>query len=368
MSDQKSDVAKWHETRFVKWPALALRLLVGALFLLGGLEKISDAENGTIFVAEFLSGHLGDAPYPYDLFMQYLALPNVAVFFWLVALGESLLGLSLLLGAKIRLSGIAGIAMICNFMLAKGFAFPQIAMDAILVLLLVFLILARAGRTWGLDGRQPAARSSVAARFLRMIRWSDQTCLALAAIACSLCAFDAHAGELAPAADGQEIKLSPTMEPLSGLIGRWRVIAWTQSDTGEWTALPPSESRYIPTLAGHFIAATGTLNVAAGSLEFTETFGFDPFQKSYRMTWNDSAVGLMDVYEGTIEDRKLIVTNLESGTFWVTPEGESFAFKLEIELDAPKGRREVRVFQSTDRGKEWSLFQRTDYRLIVPDR
>ena len=161
--------------------------------------------------------------------------------------------------------------------------------------------------------------------------------------------------------------LSANLEPLQGLLGRWSSVAWVQSDDGEWSALPPGEVVYTPALGGKFIAGKGVLVVPVGTIEFEEIFGYDPFQATFRMSWNDAAVGLMDVYEGDIEDGKLLVSNLETGTFWTTPDGTSYAFRLVIDVVPVDDRRTVEVYSSSDGGEGWSLYQRTVYeRLPAP--
>jgi len=74
--------------------------------------------------------------------------------------------------------------------------------------------------------------------------------------------------------------------------------------------------------------------------------------------------GLLDVYEGVIEGSTLRFDNLGSGTFWTTPDGTSYAFRLEYDLVATDGVREARVFDSTDGGSTWTLYQRTEYRMV----
>lgn len=107
----------------------ALRVWLGYQWISAGLEKITgsgwvDRAAGTS-IAVFLNGALAKATgeHPavqmwYADFIKAFALPNAKIFSYLVAYGEVLVGISLILGAFTVVGLIAGAFMNLNYMLA----------------------------------------------------------------------------------------------------------------------------------------------------------------------------------------------------------------------------------------------------------
>lgn len=157
---------------------------------------------------------------------------------------------------------------------------------------------------------------------------------------------------------------SEGMKPLQGLLGTWLITPIQQDSSGSWVRRPGLPAEFKLALAGKAIVADPTSLLSPGWVSSIETFSWDPFQRVYRLTWHDSLSGLLDVYEGVIEGSTLRFDNLGSGTFWTTPDGTSYAFRLEYDLVATDGVREARVFDSTDGGSTWTLYQRTEYRMV----
>lgn len=163
------------------------------------------------------------------------------------------------------------------------------------------------------------------------------------------------------------VELAESLRPLAGLLGRWEMTAIDQDESGAWRERAPTMAEVGPILDGKFLREFAELDVAAGRLEYVMLLSFDPFQKIYRMSWNDSLAGLADIYEGSIEDGVLILDNLRSETFWGSRDGtRSYAFRLEFELRTKDGVREMRVHTSEDRGMTWDLTQRTIFQKMTP--
>lgn len=106
-----------------------LRIWLGYEWLTAGIEKVTGqgwvgSKAGTA-ITGFLKGALakatGDHPLVqgwYASFIKGFALPNAKVFSYLVAYGEILVGISLILGALTIVGLIAGAFMNFNYMLA----------------------------------------------------------------------------------------------------------------------------------------------------------------------------------------------------------------------------------------------------------
>lgn len=106
-----------------------LRVWLGYEWLSAGIEKISSpvwvGDKAGVAVTGFLKGALakatGDHPLVqgwYANFVQSFALPNAKVFSYLVAYGEVLVGISLILGALTIVGLLGGAFMNLNYMFA----------------------------------------------------------------------------------------------------------------------------------------------------------------------------------------------------------------------------------------------------------
>ncbi len=127
-----------------------LRIAMGSFLLYAGLTKVLDPSWSA---AVYLGGTK-----TFQSFYQLLLAPNVlpAVNF-LNEWGMTLLGLSLILGIFVRLSGIAGaLLMVLYYFPILDFPYPNPPSDIVdehIIYALAFLVLAasRAGRVWGLE-------------------------------------------------------------------------------------------------------------------------------------------------------------------------------------------------------------------------
>ena len=107
--------------------------------------------------------------------------------------------------------------------------------------------------------------------------------------------------------------LSPALRPMAELVGTW-----------ELTPIQTGRRRYVgratrlaivtvePILGGKFLIEKGELDLSAGTVSYVLLLGYDPFQETYRLSWNDSLAGLADIYEGDVSDGVLMVDNLGS--------------------------------------------------------
>ncbi len=135
---------------------LLLRLVIGGLFLSLGLEKIHGGwlSNSQPLAASLQSyaSHAGTYQAKY---LNFVAVPYVSLWAKLMAVGETAIGASLLLGLLVRLSAIVGIFMVLNFHAATGnlysLSFFGSPWAGLLVIGLLVLLLARAGRWAGID-------------------------------------------------------------------------------------------------------------------------------------------------------------------------------------------------------------------------
>ena len=140
---------------------VGLRILFGAMLVMSGVSWL-----GRLDMAGYLADAIGDALNRdvtfgfYRPFLEAVVLPRVGVFASLVALGELLSGVSLLLGAGARLGASVASFQFLNYGLLGG---PMgMLSHGVMIAVLMLTLVTKAGRTLGVDqalhGRWPHSR------------------------------------------------------------------------------------------------------------------------------------------------------------------------------------------------------------------
>lgn len=130
-----------------------LRIYVGVIFLLAVLPKFSGdfapRLNGFLSHVGLAEGH----PF-YQAFLTSTVLPHLRLFAGLVKTGELLVAVSLIAGLATRGGALLVIVLTLNYMFAKG-AWPwhPSSNDGAFAAIAFVLLVARAGRTFGVDRR-----------------------------------------------------------------------------------------------------------------------------------------------------------------------------------------------------------------------
>lgn len=153
---------EWKHSNLAKTIWTILRIYLGWSWLTAGYGKVFGessvawvgAKAGTA-VSGFLQGALAKTagPHPdvqwwYAWFIQHMALPNVKVFSYMVAWGELLIGLGLILGALTTIALIAGILLNLNYLLAGSVSVNPI----FLIEAFILLWAGASAYSWGVDG------------------------------------------------------------------------------------------------------------------------------------------------------------------------------------------------------------------------
>lgn len=140
------------------WFWLVVRIYVGWEWLMAGWEKVNDAAwvgpQAGAAVKGFLTGALQkvggahpDVSGWYGSFIQNYALSHTALFSYLIAYGEVLVGIALIVGLLTGIAAFFGSFMNMNYLLAG-----TVSTNPILLILGLFLILAWRTAGWlGLD-------------------------------------------------------------------------------------------------------------------------------------------------------------------------------------------------------------------------
>jgi thiosulfate dehydrogenase (quinone) large subunit len=137
-----------------------LRLYVGYEWLIAGWGKLTNpagvwvGEKAGTAVTGFLNGALGkttgahpDVQGYYAWFIQHVALPNAALFSYLVTFGEIAVGIALILGLFTGIAAFFGGFMNASYLLAG-----TVSTNPLLFIFATLLVLAwRTAGYWGLD-------------------------------------------------------------------------------------------------------------------------------------------------------------------------------------------------------------------------
>jgi thiosulfate dehydrogenase [quinone] large subunit len=142
-------VGKEHRLAYLPrgWTVSLVRVITGWVFLqYGWFDKL---QGGTFVsgISETLEKMARGSSFAfYRPFLEQVAIPHAHLFALLVAWGETLLGVSMLLGALVNLASVFGIFLMLNIFLAS------VSWEAVLygALFLVFLRWS-AGSRWGID-------------------------------------------------------------------------------------------------------------------------------------------------------------------------------------------------------------------------
>jgi len=131
---------------------LPVRFLIGFYFLRFGYQKWTGAFLAGKDLADSIHSWLPKThPAFYKEFLETTVLPHASTFAWLVAVGEFLVGLCLLIGLLTRFCAIMGIVMNVNYVMAMGLAPLAFHANQLFVAGELAMLIGGAGRFLGLD-------------------------------------------------------------------------------------------------------------------------------------------------------------------------------------------------------------------------
>jgi thiosulfate dehydrogenase [quinone] large subunit len=160
----------WPEKITIQILLLPLRLGFAYLFLHGGIDKLLDptylASPGLIAAGMF------GAPSPWAQSVFAFLNTNYVFYLLLIAVGEVLIGLSMLTGGFTRLGAIGGILMQLAFLFLLGWLSPS-TFSANLLGPLAFVLIGshRAGRIIGIDGWVAQKLENTTSPIPKIIGW-----------------------------------------------------------------------------------------------------------------------------------------------------------------------------------------------------
>ncbi|GHF19396.1 hypothetical protein GCM10017044_12510 [Kordiimonas sediminis] len=152
------------------------------------------------------------------------------------------------------------------------------------------------------------------------------------------------------------------MQQLAPLLGSWSMVTSFSQDGGKtWQQSPPVEVEVKLSHKGMLLSEEPKVP-SETEFNMRSFISYDQYRNVYRNASVDDVWGIMDLYEGTIEDGKLVMTNLKSGTFFPISETAWRAFRLTFDLTA--GKRQLHIEASDDGGKTWAPSFEVTYTAI----
>ena len=161
---------------------------------------------------------------------------------------------------------------------------------------------------------------------------------------------------------------APSRKPLAAMkqfepiLGTWEQVSEYSPDNGKtWQKSPAARVEFSFRQKGMMLAEI-PLDTHQPGFHLETFFGYDQYRDVYRLVAIDDTWGLVDLYEGTIQDGKLVVTNLKSGTFFPIGPNQWRAFRITIELQG--ATRLMAVEKSDDAGETWQENFKITYKKL----
>ena len=139
-----------------------VRVLVGAVWLNGGLEKLLNPEFPGQFAASLQAGgFVSQAPPFFQDFMQGYVVPNAELFAQLMRAGELTLGIAIIIGLLTNLAAIGSVGLSAVILLSQGgvgfgtgLGAPEfLTINVVVALLSVVILLSPDAKNLSVDAR-----------------------------------------------------------------------------------------------------------------------------------------------------------------------------------------------------------------------
>ena len=149
------------------------------------------------------------------------------------------------------------------------------------------------------------------------------------------------------------------MRKLAGLKGVWTVSTAYVDQNGEHTQLSKDIVVIEESLRGLLFTEKHRERLEGQGFSLETDYSYDQYRNIYRIATTDDTWGLMDIYEGRVEDGVLEATNITSGTYFPTENGGKMHIRLTI--PAQGDTRVMAVDYSLDEGGSWRPLYRVTY-------
>ena len=165
---------------------------------------------------------------------------------------------------------------------------------------------------------------------------------------------------------GEEKKRHPAsvepyekMQLLSGMAGRWHMQSEYTEDGGITWQKAPKSPIVVRYRQKDLLLEEIPTNPDLPTFHVMHWLSYDQYRDVYRLAAMDDIWGLLDIYEGTINNGKLVVNNIKAETFFPMGDGKNRMFTLSMELSGDT--RITDITASDDGGATWQPSFRLTY-------
>ncbi len=151
------------------------------------------------------------------------------------------------------------------------------------------------------------------------------------------------------------------MKLLADMEGDWTTTVKFQTESGEWKMQSVNRVRVASHLDGLLLTEEELERIEGDqtSPRLKVDYTYDQYRNVYRISAVDSGWGIMDIYEGALDDGDLILTNIRADTNFPLDDGGALHFQLRIPVTGDE--KIMQVLMSTDRGASWRPFYQIVY-------
>jgi len=153
-----------------------------------------------------------------------------------------------------------------------------------------------------------------------------------------------------------------SMKKIRGMLGEWTAITEMITQEGDWIEQKTDHVAIKSELDGLLFAEQHLARISGEGFYITTDLSYDQYRETYRVSAIGNGWGIMDIYEGQLDNGILDLNNIRAGTSFPLEDGREMFFRLLIPVDGD--RRVMDIDMSLDEGETWSPFYRVTYERI----
>lgn len=138
------------------------------------------------------------------------------------------------------------------------------------------------------------------------------------------------------------------IKELAYLTGKWKAVTNVMTRSGSWKETTTDTVEFSFVKKGNYLKA-----VMGGQYEYELVFSYDQFQRKYRVSSIDQVSGLLDIYEGNLQEGKLVINNVVKDTYY-TMGGTNYYNRLTLSRTSTNEALML-IEGSGNRGEQWQL-------------
>lgn len=152
------------------------------------------------------------------------------------------------------------------------------------------------------------------------------------------------------------------MAKLANMLGEWTATTEMITPEGDWVQQSIDRVGFRSELGGLLIAEEHLDRISGEGFVLITDLSYDQYRNTYRLSAIGTGWGLMDIYEGHLENDILSLNNLKAGTSFPLDDGREMFFRLLIPVSGDT--RVTRIDMSVDGGETWSPFYRVTHERL----